>query len=156
MASQSVNVAGRNVGVFDLGVMVAGVVTFVFGFLKFFGSGGSGLSGWESGFFGSFGLSLSFMAALFVLGRVFLGMTMTIGTRFGPAVLAFIVSTVAAVFLLLKLIIGESISGFDLDRKFGLFLALIAAIVQAVVAFLAITSAGETLPTSVKGSGSSS
>ena len=86
------------------------------------------------------------MAALFVLGRVFLGMTMTVASRFGPAVLAFFVSTVGAAFLLIKLIIGESISGVDLDRSFGLYLAFVVAVVQGVLAFFAITQAGEKLP----------
>ena len=39
---------------------------------------------------------------------------------------------VAAVLVVLRLLIGSEESGVDLDRKFGLFLAVIAAIVVAV------------------------
>ena len=42
---------------------------------------------------------------------------------------------VAAVLVVLRLLIGSEESGVDLDRKFGLFLAVIAAIVVAVGGF---------------------
>jgi uncharacterized BrkB/YihY/UPF0761 family membrane protein len=42
----------------------------------------------------------------------------------------------AAVIVLLRVLIGASISGFDLDRKYGVFVAFLAAAAVAVGAFL--------------------
>lgn len=61
-----------------------------------------------------------------------------------------IAGAVAAVIVLLRLLIGSDDigsvdTGFDLDRKFGLFLALIAAIVVAVGGYLK-SQAGDTAP----------
>jgi hypothetical protein len=146
-------IGGRGVDAFDGGVVIGGVVTFVFGFLRFFSIGGAHFDGWSSGFFGSFGLSLCLLAALMVVGRLFLGLTMSVSQRFGPAVLTFFVAALGAAFLVVKLLVGFSISASadglsgsaSGSRSFGLVLAMIVAIVEAVVAFLAITTAGEKL-----------
>lgn len=150
MANTSITVGGRTLGINDIAVVAAGVLTFIFGFLHFFGRDGLELSGWSSGFFGSFGLALCFLAGVLVLGRLFVGLTLSVGTRFGPAVLTFLLATLGAVFLLLKVLLGLSLSSgglsVSLHRQYGLYLALAFAIVETVFAFLAITTAGEQLP----------
>jgi len=47
-----------------------------------------------------------------------------------------IAGIVAAALVVLKLLIGDDVGGFDLDRKFGLFLAAIAALGLAAGGFL--------------------
>lgn len=149
MQTKKLSIGGRGVDAFDGGVVVAGALAFVFGFLKFFDFQGAGVDGWSAGFFGSFGLSLALIAALMVVGRLFLGLTITVSARFGPAVLTFFVSALAAAFLVIKLIVGYSLSakGFSVDgnRSYGLYLAMILAIIEAVAAFFAVTTAGEKL-----------
>ncbi len=150
MQTKKLTIGGRGVDMFDGGVVLAGAVCFLLGFVRFFGRDGVNFDGWSSGFFGSFGLSLCFLAALMVVGRLFLGLTLTVGTRFGPAVLTFLVATAGAVLLVLKFVTGFSVDGggvsLHLDRQIGLYLAIIIAVLEAVAAFLAITTAGEKLP----------
>lgn len=57
-----------------------------------------------------------------------------------------IVGCVAGALVLLKLLIGDSVSGFDLDRKFGLFLAVIAGIGLAAGGFLKSREPADSLP----------
>lgn len=150
MQTRKLSIGGRGVDVFDGGVVVAGALSFVFGFLTFFSRDGAHFDGWSSGFFGSFGLSLALLGALMVVGRLFLGLTVTVSQRFGPAVLTFFVSGLGAAFLVIKLIVGYSLDvgnggAIGIGRSYGLYLAMILAIVEAVSAFLAITTAGEKL-----------
>jgi hypothetical protein len=60
---------------------------------------------------------------------------------------AMIAAVVAAVLVLLRLLITSSVEGFgvsvDLDRKFGLFIALLAAIAVAAGAFLKMQAGDE-------------
>jgi hypothetical protein len=74
-------------------------------------------------------------------------------TRFGtnvnlpelpiPWALALLIAAGLAAFLvLLKLLIGDSVNGFDLDRKFGIFLATLAALGLAGGAFLKFREEG--------------
>ena len=57
-----------------------------------------------------------------------------------------IVGCIAAALVLLKLLIGDDVSGFDLDRKFGIFLALIAGIGLAAGGFVKSREPAETAP----------
>ncbi len=136
-----VNVGGREVQA-DLVVMVTGALVFVFGFIDFFSYGGSGANGYETGFLSSAGIALVVFAALLAVCRAFLGMTFGSGSAVGPAVLIFGLSALGAALLILKLIVGFH----STDRSVGLYLAFIAAIVQAVFAFLSIAGSGERLP----------
>jgi hypothetical protein len=52
----------------------------------------------------------------------------------------------AALLVLLKLLLGESVLGFDLDRGFGLFVAAIAAIGLAVGGFLKFQAGDDAAP----------
>jgi hypothetical protein len=57
-----------------------------------------------------------------------------------------IVGCVAGALVVLKLLIGDSVSGFDLDRKFGIFLAAIAGIGLAAGGFLKSKEPAEAPP----------
>ena len=59
----------------------------------------------------------------------------------------------AALLVLLKLLLGEEVFGFDLDRGFGLFVAAIAAIGLAVGGFLKF-QAGDDAPAASGDTGS--
>lgn len=59
----------------------------------------------------------------------------------------------AALLVILKLLIGEDVFGFELDRAFGLFVAVIAAIGLAVGGFLKF-QAGEDASAADGGTGS--
>ena len=57
-----------------------------------------------------------------------------------------IAGCVAGAHVLLKLLIGDDVSGFDLDRKYGMFLALIAGIGLAAGGFLKSKEAASAPP----------
>jgi hypothetical protein len=57
-----------------------------------------------------------------------------------------IAGCIAGALVLLKLLIGDDVSGFDLDRKFGIFLALIAALGLAAGGFMKSREPAEAPP----------
>jgi hypothetical protein len=57
-----------------------------------------------------------------------------------------IAGCVAGALVLLKLLIGDDVGGFDLDRKYGIFLALIAGIGLAAGGFLKSKEAASAPP----------
>ena len=57
-----------------------------------------------------------------------------------------IAGCVAGALVLLKLLIGDSVGGFDLDRKFGIFLAVLAGIGLAAGGFLKSREPAEAAP----------
>ena len=63
----------------------------------------------------------------------------------------FFISIGAAVLILLQLLIGASVGGFDLDRKFGIFLGVLAVGAQAAGGFLKFQAAGSGSGTSSPG-----
>lgn len=142
----------------DQVIAVCGALLFISLFLPFFGLKGfpgSG-SGHASGFLAWAGLWLGFLAGG-------LGFFTTLGVPW-PAQLPVTktiatlgVSALATLLLVLKFVIGYHISGLGvsvhLDRKFGLYFAVIAVIVQVVFAVLAFRESGESLPTKASFSG---
>ncbi|HVV29812.1 MAG TPA: hypothetical protein VHC41_02935 [Mycobacteriales bacterium] len=150
-----VKIGGRDVPS-DLVVIAAGVLAFIFGFIDFFSKSGYGISGYESGFLGSFAIALSLFVGLIVAGRLFAGLTFNAGNKYGPAVITFGLSLLAAIFILIKLLVGYKVGGVSLDRSVGLWLTFVVIIVQAVFAFLSVASSGEKLPEFGRGTSSGS
>ncbi|HET7654039.1 MAG TPA: hypothetical protein VFK42_13460 [Acidimicrobiales bacterium] len=108
----------------------SGVALLIFSFFPWFGLGGGSHNGWDN-----------FLSALAILIGVVMVAQIAIA-RFtetklpdvpiGWGMLHMILGGVAAVFVLLQLLVGDKVSalGFsvDLDRKFGVFLGLLAAL----------------------------
>jgi hypothetical protein len=146
-------IGGRNVGTNDLVVMGAGVLMFIDSFLPWFGASFAGFSstasGWSSGFGAWFSILLVVAVAGVTAARVFGGRAMpAVG---GGAVswnfITAAVSALAAIIILLRWVTFPSGShGVSAGGKFGIYIGLIVAIVQAVYGYLSIMGAGEKLP----------
>jgi hypothetical protein len=133
----------------DWGVIGGGALVLIASFLTWFSKDiGFGItnatytqSGWNSGFLAWFGILCAIAAAGLVAARVF-GVELP-KVQLGWRTIVLALSAVAALFFVLKLVIGESRSIIHLDRGIGLFLAVIGAVVQVVFAYFAFAASGE-------------
>jgi len=119
----------------------SGILLFIAYFLPWFkvdnGLGNSvNFSGGDVGFLWStFPMLLGLIAAgVVIASKMFDVKLPELPIPWGQAFLG--LGALAALLVLLKLLIGESVFGFDLDRAFGLFIAAIAAIGLAAGGFL--------------------
>ncbi len=127
----------------DKVVAGSGLLLFIASFLPWFGidgfSGANG-NGWDAGFlWGGLPALLGLVAAGVVLATKLGDVKLPdLPITWGQALLA--AGALSAVLVVLKLLIGHEICAFgeclDLDRKWGLFVAAIAAIGLAVGGFL--------------------
>ena len=121
-------------------VFVGGALVFVIAsFLNWFDAGGSdGLTGFDVGFLWC---TLWFLALLAGALAILLP---TFGVQIPklPAVAFLAVGALATLFVVLKLLIGESIFTFDLSRAAGIYIAAIGAIAAAVGGFLKFQESG--------------
>jgi hypothetical protein len=143
-------IGGRNVGTNDLVVMGAGVLIFIDSFLPWWGAKHTGLadaSGWNAGFGAWFSIILLIAVAGVTAARVFGGRSMPAvgGGAVSWTFLTAAVSALAAIIILLRWLTFPSYGGAA-ATKFGTYLGLIIAIVQAVFGYLSIQAAGEKLP----------
>ena len=131
----------------DQVIAVCGAVLFICLFLPFFhldlGPYGShSFAGHSSGFLAWAGLWLGFLAGG-------LGFFPALGLAWLPqvpltrTVAEFAASSLAGILLILKLLVGFH----SLPRSVGLYIAVVAVVVQVVFAVLAFRESGEKLPT---------
>jgi hypothetical protein len=142
-------IAGRNVGNNDLAVMGAGGLMFIDSFLPWFGVdfkgfGSATASGWNSGFTAWFSIILVIAVAGVTAARVFGGRAMP-AINGGSVSWTFITAAVSVLAVLLILLRWVTLPSYT-GAKFGLFIGLILAAVQAVFGYLSIVAAGERLP----------
>lgn len=137
----------------DWGVIGGGAVVLVSSFLAWYGVSGeaipglrlnSSISGWDSKFLAVLGILLCTAAAAWVAYRVF-GSGKTPDLPVGPNLLALILSGLGAILILLRLITfdRDSIPGYSIGPKYGVFLALAGAAVQSFFAFRSFKASGE-------------
>jgi hypothetical protein len=152
-------IGGRNVGNNDLAVMGAGALMFIDSFLPWYGvsfKGGGGFTGASASvsawhFVGAwFPMLLVLAVAGWTAARVFGGRTLPPVANGAVSwnLIAAAVSILAAVIILIRWLTYPSASGvgFSAGAKFGTYIGLIVAIVQAVFGYLSVTAAGEKLP----------
>jgi hypothetical protein len=115
----------------------SGIALFIFSFFPWFGVdtpiGSYSENGWSTVF--------SLLAILIGVAMVVVVLLPAFGVELPElgmpwSQILFIAGIVAAVLCLLQLLIGNSTAGFDLDRKIGVFLGLLAAIGLAAGGFL--------------------
>ncbi len=146
-------IGGRNVGTNDLVVMGAGALMVINSFLPWYGVsikgfGGATTSGWNSGFGAWFSILLVIAVGVVAAVRVFGGRSMP-AVNGGSVSWTFItaaVSVLAAIIILLRWVTYPSAAGVDAGARFGTYVGLILAVVQAVFGYLSIAAAGERLP----------
>lgn len=139
----------------------SGIALFIFSFLPWFGVDGysGGGNAWDVGFFTGI---LPTLIALVLVGYVVVTKVLDgvelpeLPVPYGLAVLG--LAGLAALLVVLRMLIGYSIDvpfggDFDLDRKYGMFLATLAALGLAGGGFLKFQEDGGELPTKKGGSG---
>jgi hypothetical protein len=112
---------------------------FIFSFLPWFGKFSGSRNGWDYFLFGVIPVLLAIvMAAQIAIARF--SETKLPDPPLPWGQIHLIAGCLAAALVLLKLLIGDSVSGLgitiDLDRKYGIYLALLAAIGLAAGGFL--------------------
>jgi hypothetical protein len=115
------------------------IAFFIFSFLPWYGKGGASRNGWDYFLFGVIPLLLAIaMVVVIALSRFTDTKLPDPPLPWGQIHL--IAGCVAAALVFLKLLIGDSVGvlGFniDLDRKFGIFLALLAGLGLAAGGYL--------------------
>ncbi|HZG96087.1 MAG TPA: hypothetical protein VEZ46_15400 [Mycobacteriales bacterium] len=133
----------------DWGVIGGGAVVLISSFFAWYGTSGAGAfdasaSGWDSGFLALLAILLCTAAAAWVAFRVF-GSGNAPDMPVGPNLLALVLAGVGAVFILLRLVTfeRESVGPISVGPKFGVFIALLAAIAQAFFAWRLFKASGE-------------
>ena len=131
----------------------SGIALLLFSFFPWFGApndfDGFDRSGWDFFFWGIIPTLLGVLAAGSVLASKLGDVSLpALPIPWGQAYL--IAGGVAALLVVLKFLIGDEVCGFgecgDLDRKFGLFIAAIAAIGLAAGGFLKFQEGDDTAP----------
>ncbi|HEY1564923.1 MAG TPA: hypothetical protein VGF72_09595 [Gaiellaceae bacterium] len=136
----------KSLSTLDRAIVAGAAVAFIALFLPWWGVGFIGFSvdGWGAGFTAwAGGLLLTAAGVLLVLRRS--GATMSFGGA-GPSV---VTAGVAALGLLLVIIRWASLPsyrGSGVGAKYGLYIALIAGIVEVAAAVMAMRASGEQLP----------
>jgi hypothetical protein len=132
----------------DRAIAIGGAVSFIALFLPWWGASSGpfsvSISGWSAGFTAwAGGLLLTAAAVLLVLRRAGAAMP---SLRVGPAVL---VAGIAALGLLLVIIRWVSLPryhGFGVGARYGLYVALLAGIVEVAAAVVEMRASGEAMP----------
>lgn len=129
----------------------SGILLFIAYFLPWFKVDGFGDSvSWSGGDVGFLWSTLPMLIGLLLTGVVVASKMFDVKlpdlpVPWGQAYLG--LGVLAALLVLIKLLIGEEVLGFDLDRGFGLFVAAIAAIGLAVGGFLKYQAGEDAAPT---------
>ena len=144
----------------DKVVAGSGIALFIFSFFPWYGVSGfsDGRSGWDYFFTGIVPTLLAVALVAYVAVTKLADGVKLPDLPVGWPLVVLGAAGLAALLVLLRLVMGDSVdvpfgSDFDLDRKFGIFLATLAAIGLAAGAFLKFQEDGGELPT--KGGGAS-
>lgn len=128
----------------DKVVAGSGLALFIFSFFPWYGVDGfdGGRNGWDYFLFGIIPVILGLAMVAVVALKAFSDTDLPdLPIPWGQAML--IAGGVAAILVVLKLLIGDDVLGFDLDRKFGLFLSALSAIGLAVGGYLKSQESGD-------------
>lgn len=132
----------------------SGIALLIFSFLPWYGKGGYSESGWSYFLWGIIPALLAIALVALVAVKNFASNVKLPEAPYGLIFLGG--AGLAALLVILKLLIGQKYGGFgfsvSLERKFGLFLAVLASIGLVAGAFLKF-QAGEETTTSSSGGG---
>lgn len=145
----------KKVTTYDWGVIAGGAAVLVFSFFPWYGTSGSvagigfsaSRSGWDT-FLGILGVLLCVAAAVFVLAtRAFAVRSPDMPV--GPSLLALALAGLGTLLIVIRLLTYDRASsgGFSVGPKIGIWLALLAAIIETASAFMLFRTSGEKLGT---------
>jgi hypothetical protein len=134
----------------DIGLMVTGGAMFIISFFPWIGYSDGIVNltanAWRIGFTTWFPVLLCMAVGAVAAARAFTSFQLPNTRKIGPNLLLAAVSALAVVWLVIRTINFLMESGNGGGTRFGLFLALITAIVQLVFAVRAFKSSGEPTP----------
>jgi len=131
----------------DWAVVGGAGVAFIAGFLPWYGYSriyGASISGWSSGFTAWAGTLLLTLAGVYLfLRRSDVALP---ALPVGPAVVVAGVSAIGLLLVIIRWLTFPTYPGIGLGTKFGIYLALIAGIVEVGGAVIQFRASGEELP----------
>jgi hypothetical protein len=138
----------KRLSTLDRAIIGGAVVAFIAAFLPWYGVsfGGLGItvSGWSAGFSAWAGaLLLTTAGVLLVLRRA--GTTFNLGNA-GPAVLVAGVAAVGLLLVIIRWISFPRYHGVDVGARYGIYIALLAGIVEVTAAVMQMRASGESVP----------
>jgi hypothetical protein len=138
-------IAGKEVSTPDLALLGTGVVVLIDSFLPWYhvsfgGFGSASIKGWSSGFWAWFGILLLLVVAGIVVARIFADFALPKTDVAGPALILLAVSALGTLSILLRFLTETSYA------YFGLWIGLIAGLVQVFFLFQAFQGSGEKMP----------
>jgi hypothetical protein len=138
----------------DKVVAGSGLLLFIFSFFPWYGVDGfdGGRNGWDYFFWGILPVLIGLIMLAVVAIKAFSPDTKLPDLPMPWGQVMLIGGVIAAILVVLKLLIGDDVLGFDLDRKFGLILSALSAIGLAVGGYLKFQE-GDTTTASGGGSG---
>jgi hypothetical protein len=142
----------KNLSTLDRVVAGGGAVAFIAGFLPWYGTSGVisvSVSGWSAGFEGWFGTLLLTAGAVYLVLRRS-GVSMP-SLPFGPAVTVAGASVIGLALVILRWLTlprggFRGIASFHYGPKFGIWIAMIAGVVEVVGSIMEFRASGENLP----------
>ena len=154
----------NNLSTEDKAIAGAGIGVLIFSFFPWYGIDSTFIdvsaNGWDMGISAKLGIFLALAAAVWVVLRSAGVSTPELPT--GPAMITLLLAGVGALFLVYRAIDlpggSSNIPGaeFDVGRKIGIYLAVLASLAQTFFAFRAFQASGEKMPEFGGGSASGS
>lgn len=142
-------IAGRDVAANDIGIMTAGFVIFITSFLPWYSLiiffSEIRFNGWNVGFGGWFPIILVITVASAAAARVFGNVGLPDRGSVSSSWLLAAVSALAALIIFVRWLTFEE-GGVGAGPRYGIFLALTAAIAQTVFGVLAARASGAPMP----------
>jgi hypothetical protein len=135
----------------DQAILAGAAVAFIAGFLPWYGYTGSisilrnaSISGWSSGFWAWAGVLLLTLAGVFLFLR--LAETTMPDLPIAPGMVVVGLSGLGLLFVIIRWLTFPSVPGLAVGAKWGIWVALIAGLVETVAAVMQVRESGEPLP----------
>ena len=135
----------------DLAILAGAAVAFIAGFLPWYGYTGSisilrnaSISGWSSGFSAWAGVLLLTLAGVFLFLR--LAGTSMPELPLAPGMIVVGLAGLGLLLVIIRWLTFPSVPGLAVGAKYGIWIALIAGIVEVAAAVMQVRESGEPLP----------
>lgn|ERR1022692_3239012 len=135
---------------YDIGIMIAGAAVVIMSFLPWFSANDGFIAlsanGWQSKPIAVIAILLCIGVALVVLAQSFSDFRLPGVMKVGAKLLLLLVSVLAVVLIVIRMATFPTQAGVVSGPGAGLYLGLVAAIAEAVFAFMAFKVSGEHAP----------
>jgi len=137
----------KSLSTLDRAIVAGAAVSFIAAFLPWYGVTvgpfSVSVSGWSAGFSAWAGALLLTAAGVLLVLR---HSGLSIPSAVGPSVLVAAVAALGLLLVIIRWISFPRYHGIDVGARYGIYLALIAGIVEVTAAVMAMRASGEQLP----------